>query len=227
MEEKTPAKSLFERLGEVPDRRSRRGRTYPLRGLLAMLILGALHGEGSLRGMWLWGCKHWGAIARPLGFFGNPHPPVYNTVWYVIGDLKGEALQALRDWMVECEAGRSEAISVDGKVQGGSRRLNPEEEALEVVAAVAQGLKVVLGQQEVSAGGQVAATITLLQKLPLRGKVVVADAGLLCRPVVEAIREGEGDYLGLVKDNQPQVKEALDTWIDAQLSPPRSGEKRG
>jgi hypothetical protein len=98
-----------------------------------MLILGALHGERSLRGMWMWGCKHWGEIARPLGFLGNPHPPVYNTVWYVVSGLKGEDLQALGDWMVECEAGRSEALSVDGKVQAGSRRLQPSEKALRAV----------------------------------------------------------------------------------------------
>jgi hypothetical protein len=220
-------KSLFEWLGEVPDPRSRRGRTYPLRGLLAMLVLGALHGERSLRGMWMWGCKHWAQIARPLGFLGNPHPPVYNTVWYVLGDLRGEDLRALQDWMLEWEAGRSEGLSVDGKVQGGSRRLNPPQEALAVVTAVAQDLKVVLGQQEVAAGGEVAATIALLKKLPLRGSVVVADAGLLCRSVVDTIRKGEGDYLGLVKDNQPQLKEALDTCIEGQISPPRPGEECG
>jgi hypothetical protein len=224
------AKSLFERLGEVPDPRSRHGRIYPLRGLLAMLILGALHGEGSLRGMWMWGCKHWAEIAWPLGFWGNPHPPVYNTVWYVLGALRGEDLWPLREWMVAYVAGRHDAISVDGKVQEGSRRVHPPQSALEVVTAVAQDSKMILGQEEVGAGGQVAATVALLKKLPLRGQVVVADAGLLCRPVVDvisALREimqAGGDYLGLVKDNQPQLKEALDTWGDAQLSPPGPGE---
>lgn len=214
------ARSLFERLGEVPDPRSRQGRTYPLRGLLAMLLLGALHGEGSLRGMWMWGCKHWREIAWPLGFWGNPHPPAYNTVWYVLGALRGEDLWPLHAWMVARVAERGEAFSVDGKVQEGSRRVYPAEKALEVVAAVAQDLKMVVGQEEVGVGGQVAATIALLKKLPLRGHVVVADAGLLCRPVVDVIMEHGGDYLGLVKDNQPELKEALDTWIDGQLSPP-------
>jgi hypothetical protein len=188
--------------------------------LLGMLILGALHGERSLRGMWMWGCKHWSEIARPLGFIGNRHAPVYSTVWYVLGALQGEELVAVREWMVECEAGRSTAVSLDGKVQQGSRRVSPAEEALEVVTAVAQELKVVLGQEEVSTGGQVAAMVALLKKLPLRGKVVVADAGLLCRPVVDTIMAGGGEYLGLVKDNQPEVKEALDTWIEASISPP-------
>jgi hypothetical protein len=51
MAESAPTKSLFEWLGELGDPRSRQRRSYPLRGLLAMLILGTLHGERSLRGM--------------------------------------------------------------------------------------------------------------------------------------------------------------------------------
>ena len=189
------AKSLYEWLGKVRDPRSRRGRAYPLRGILAMLILGALHGESSLRGMWMWGCKRWTEISWLLGFRGNPRPPAYSTVWYVLAALKGEDLWPVREWMASCLAGHHETISVDGKVQGGSRRLCPPQGALEEVTAVAQGLRTVLGQEEVGPGGQVAATVALLKKLPLRGQVVMADAGLLCRPVVNVVTQGGGDYL--------------------------------
>jgi len=76
-EEQVVAKSLGERLKEIPDPRSRRGRRYPLPG---RLILGALNGERSLPGMW--GSKRWAERARPLGFLGHPHPPVYNMVCF-------------------------------------------------------------------------------------------------------------------------------------------------
>jgi hypothetical protein len=185
-----------------------------------MLILGALHGESSLRGMWMWGCKRWAELAWPLGFWGNPRAPSYGTVWYVLAALTGEDLAPVDQWMVSFIAGRHEVISVDGKVHGGSRRRDPPQSALEEVTAVAQGLRIVLGQEEVGDGGQVAATIALLHKLPLRGQVVVADAGLLCRSVVDGITQAGGDYVGLVKNNQPQLKEALDTWIDQQIFPP-------
>jgi len=81
MAESIPHRSLSGELARRADPRSRRGRRYPLDGLLAMLILGALHGEKSLRGMWMWGCKHWESIRRNLGLVGNPHPSVYATVW--------------------------------------------------------------------------------------------------------------------------------------------------
>ena len=46
--------SLLERLRKVPDPCFRRGRVYPLYGLLAVLILAAMQGENSLLGMWQW-----------------------------------------------------------------------------------------------------------------------------------------------------------------------------
>ena len=83
-----------------------------------------------------------------------------------------------------------------------------------------QDLQVVLGQQEVGEGGQVEAAVRLLRSIPLEGKLVIADAGLLCRPFVKTVLEGDGDYLGLVKDNQPAMKEALEEWIKDDLFPP-------
>ena len=42
-------------LQSIPDPRSRRWRIHPLYGLLAVLLLAAMHGERSLSGMWQWG----------------------------------------------------------------------------------------------------------------------------------------------------------------------------
>jgi hypothetical protein len=227
MSESVPVKSVWEHLQEMPDPRSRRGRSYPMAGLLGLVILGALHGECSLRGMWMWGCKHWQQIARPLGLLiGREHPPAYNTLRYLLRALHTQHLASLEAWMQAQPGGEAEAISVDGKHLEGSRRLQPPRPALEVVTAVGQEMKLVLGQEEVAAGGEVAAAVALLKRLPLRGRVVVADAGLLCRPVVDAILEGEGDYLGVVKANQPQLYEALETWGEPQISPPGTGTTR-
>jgi hypothetical protein len=199
-----------------------------------MLILGALHGEKSLRGMWrcaeahgMWGCKHWDSIRRPLGFVGNPRPPVYATVWYVVSALDSDALDAaLQEWASSWSGERVRSVSVDGKRLRGSRRRDPEQPALEVLTAAGQELKVVLGQRGVADGDQVAATVELLKTMPLKGKLVTAhglpaslDAGLLCRPVVDTILAGGGDYLGVVKDNQPHLKEAVDDWIEPDVFP--------
>jgi len=191
-----------------------RGRRYPLSGLLGMLILAALHGEKSLRGMWMRGCKHWASIRQPLGFLGNPRPPAYTTVWYVVTAWDGDALDGtLGEWALSWSVERLRSISVDGKVLRGSRRTNPEQPALQVLTAAAHELKMVLGQRGVPDGDLVAAAVELLRGMPLKGRLVTADAGLLCRPVVDTILEGGGDYLGVVKDNQPELKQAVDDWV--------------
>ncbi len=82
--------SLLGRLHTLPDPRRRQGRRYPLPALLGLLILAALHGESSLRGMWLWARNHWNDVWRPLGF-GSPHVPALTTIWNALGILDADA----------------------------------------------------------------------------------------------------------------------------------------
>ena len=216
-----PADSLLGHLGRIPDFRSRQGRTLPLGSLLGLLILGALHGERSLRGMWIWGRNHWRQVKLPLGFVGNRNAPSYGELWTILNALETGLLErAFGEWVASWGGTAPAALSVDGKTLRGSTRKGTAQPALEVVAAVGHELQVVLGQQEVGEGGQVEAAVRLLRSIPLEGKLVIADAGLLCRPFVKAVLEGDGDYLGLVKNNQPAMKEALEEWIAEDLSPP-------
>ncbi|MGC8877720.1 MAG: transposase family protein [Anaerolineae bacterium] len=74
-------KSLLDYLGTVPDPRRRQGRRYPLAGVLAVLILAALHGESSLRGMWQWAQAHQDLLLKPLGFEARGRLPGLTTLW--------------------------------------------------------------------------------------------------------------------------------------------------
>ena len=60
------------------------------------------------------------------------------------------------------------------------------------------------------------AALELLGVLPLAGKVVTADAMFTHRDVCTAIRDGGGDYLLPVKDNQPRLRAD----IEAAFAPP-------
>ena len=159
-------------------------------GIVAMLLLGALEGEGSLRGMWLRGRKYWAILVRVLAPLGLPvESPALSTVWSFVQRVDAEALEeALGGWVEE-----EEALSVDGKVLRGSQREG--ERALEVLAAVGQRMGQVWGQRVVEEGEE-AAVLALLRALPLEGKVVTLDAGLMERPVVKAIGEKGGTTLG-------------------------------
>jgi hypothetical protein len=221
-----PETSLLGRLQKVPDPRRREGQVYPHWSMIGLLIVGALQGEGSLRGMWLRGVKEWALISRPLGFVGNAHPPSYGTVWYLVSRIEVAAVEQVVEQWIDSWV-ESQAISLDGKILRGSKRTHPAESALEVVTGVAQGIKVVVGQQAVGGGGETAAVLELLRRMPVAGKIVTADAGLLDRSLVKGVLAEGGDYLGLLKDNQPEVKQALDEWMKADLFPPGEGTPSG
>jgi hypothetical protein len=220
--------SLLGHLQRVGDARRREGKIYPLWSLLGMLVLGALNGQKTLRSMWLWGAKRWIKISRPLGFTGQAHAPSYGAVWYALHQLDVVKLeQETRAWSGQVRTQEPEGWSIDGKVLRGSRREDPSQAALQVVTLVAQTLKQVMGQQSVENGDQVEATLQLLKAIPLEGKLVTLDAGLLHREVANTIVEQGGDYLGPIKGNEAALKEAVDAWIEGQVFPPRETAPSG
>ena len=217
-------KSLLGHLETIPDPRRREGRIYPLASTIGLLVLGALNGESSLRGMWQWGCEHWVKISRRLGFTGQRRPPSYGAVWYLLKQLDhNEMEKVLQKWASQLYEPQTGRISLDGKYLRGSRRRASQETAVEVIGAVAQQLKIVVGQEVVEHNQELEATVELLQAVPIAGKLVTADAGLMRRKVVKTILAEGGDYLSLLKDNEPEVKEILSEWLEVELSPSRAG----
>lgn len=195
--------SIMERLKQVHDPRRREGKRYNMRGLLGMLLLGAVHGEESLRGMWLWGCHAWARIAEPLDMWGTAGPPSYGTVWGLLARIDATELgKAL--WAEEAsqEAGQETSqetsqvsgCSLDGKTLRGSKR--GVQAALAVVTLAGHDCRTVLGEQAAVEGDLEEAAIRLLQRMPLAGKMVSMDAGLLHRGSVKAIDEKRGPTSG-------------------------------
>ncbi len=80
MERQQEKKGLRAYLKGISDPRRRQGRIYPLEGMLTMLILAAVNGEKSLRGMWIWAREQWRQIRSGLGMEWLTHPPEYGTL---------------------------------------------------------------------------------------------------------------------------------------------------
>jgi hypothetical protein len=215
--------SLLARLRTLPDPRRRQGRRYPLPAIVGLLVLAAMHGETSVRGMWLWGCARWEVLWEPLGFWTPQRPPTLTTVWGLLGRLDAVALDTLLSGWSSGGVGAADgALSVDGKWLRGSRRAG--QAARKVVEVVSHQRAVVVGQREAPRGDELAAALALLREVPLGDRVVTLDAGLLQRSVLEVIVARGGTYLGVLKANQPGVAEAVTTWLEAELSPPGHGD---
>jgi len=200
--------SLMARLSQVTDPRHRQGKRYPLQGLLGMLVLAAVHGEGSLRGMWLWVCARWDQV-RDMFDMRRKTPPSYGALWTLLVRLDAEELGKA----LSSTGDEAEGISVDGKMLRGSKRAT--EPALRVVTAVGNHYRQVLAQLEVSGRDEIETTIALLHELPLAGKIASLDAGLLQRPVVKTIVAKRGAYIGPVKGNHGELHTAVSEWVEA------------
>lgn len=208
-------------LAALPDPRRRQGRRYPLPAILGLVLLGMLHGRDSLRGGWVWARQHWGLLWRPLGG-RSPHFPAYNTVRTLLLTLDADDVdRRLRPWLERLLDHPLGGVSADGKVLRGSKR--DELPALHVVSLVAHDCASILAQRQALDGDEVAALLALLSEVPLAGRTISMDAGLLSGTVTQVITRQEGEYIGMVKGNNPEVLGVLDEWVAAAVLSPLGG----
>jgi hypothetical protein len=196
---------LVEALASVPDPRDRRGRRHPLTAVLSLTVVAVLAGMKSLSAIAQFGRDHGAALAHALGF-ARGKTPAKSCLSDLFAALDADALEAaLSRWLqsrVEHDGWR--AVAIDGKTARGSA--DGDAPAAHLLSAFVGSAAAVLGQVRVDGKtNEHKAALTLLGVLPIRGKVVTGDAMFTHRDVAEKVRDGGGDYLLVVKDNQPQL----------------------
>jgi hypothetical protein len=210
------AVSLWDALEKVHDRRSRQGRRYPLRSVLALSVGAVISGCSSLGAI-----ADWIAEVAKRGLleqFGIERGrPCHATLHYVFTSLNVRSLErALASWV----AGGSEAdhIAIDGKTLRGSKFADYS--AAHLLAAYCEKLSGVVAQLRLEPGmNEITAVLKLLRSADIRGAVVTGDAMFCQKSVCEAVLAGEGDYVLPVKDNQPELKADIKTALAASASP--------
>ncbi len=190
--------SLLDVLARIPDPRGRRGRRYPIQSLLATLILAALQGQSSLRGMWLWARAHGDWLTCHLPFHRHRIPALetFRTLLCRLDLLA--LLEAFNGWLAVADV---ERLSLDEKVLQGSKREG--EAPLMVVTAFGHRVGQVLGQQGAEGQDRTEAAMALLGRLPLEGRLVTLDAGLMVEPVVKKVVEKGGPTWGQSRATSP------------------------
>jgi DDE_Tnp_1-associated/Transposase DDE domain len=202
-EARMAALSLYEVLAELPDPRSRHGLRHPLCAMLGLVTLGLLMGRKSLEAIAQLGHDYGAPLAHALGF--RRKTPSKSTLSRSLRRLGAEAVEAaLSRWVTSRLPEGVEVFSLDGKTARGSR--DGEVPAQHLVSAYAPHVEAVLGQITVDAKtNEHKAALELLGILPLRGKVVVGDALFCQRDVCQKVVDEGGDYVFLVKENQPSL----------------------
>jgi hypothetical protein len=212
------AMTLWDALGAIPDRRGRKGRQFTLQAILSISVGAMLAGANDLRAIFRWGRR---LKPEALALFGIERAPCHATYHYVFQSLDGDAL-ARELGRFACGDAVPGHIAIDGKTLKGSRRLDAR--ALHVLSAFATGLSVVIDDIVVEPGqNEITAALAFLKNLPLEGAVITGDAMFCQREICQAIDDGKGDYLFVVKDNQPQLKAGIAESFGA-ISPCGTGQ---
>lgn len=197
------ARSLWEHLGEIPDRRGRKGRQYGLPAVLTLVLAAMLSGANDLMGVFRWGRR---LPPEALFLLGLERAPCHAMYHYFFKALDVDATEAVLGAWTRA-AGDPGHIALDGKrLRGSAPGGHDGSEGVHLVAAFASRLGGVIGQLQVAPdANEITTALTLLKGLPLQGSVVTGDAMFCQQAICQGIRDRQGAYLFSVKANQPAL----------------------
>jgi predicted transposase YbfD/YdcC len=206
----TTVPSLAQALSLIPDFRQPQGRRYELLPVLLLTCVAVLCGCRSQAAISDWGHNYGSGWLRKLGFKSG-RGPSQSTLHRIFKGINHLLLErVLSDWAQAVvslwPAGpkRLQALSMDGKTLCGSSKQGADDTHL--LSCICQSLGVVVSQVAVSdKTNEITKVDELIEGLVLEGKVLTGDALLTQRSICESILRRGGDYLFVVKDNNPQL----------------------
>jgi predicted transposase YbfD/YdcC len=213
--------SLYTHLARLCDHRDRRGIRYALVTVLVYVILAKLVGQKHVRGIAEWIEHRKEALAEALGLrkARAPHPSTYSRILGHVVDIEQFERVVSEFFAHQPRAGQSVVIAVDGKTVRGTIAAG-QTQGLHLLAAYLPQEGWVLAQVEVEGKeNEIKAAPRLLKCLDLRDKVVTADALLAQRALSLQIVEAGGDYVWVIKDNQPQLRQDIELLFQPEQCP--------
>jgi predicted transposase YbfD/YdcC len=220
--------TLVPHLKTVPDTRHARGKQYELWVLLTILCAGLLSGQKTVWGIVEWALAHASELLDALELPRHRIPS--RSTFYValrhIGVAGLERALGALGTAMEAENRRSETIvgadgqtlrglAVDGKELRGALA-HGDKEILVSLAGHGDGLVLAQAKVEVKTN-EITVVPQLLAGRDLRGVVISSDALHTQRALAQQILDQNGDYLMMVKKNQPQLYDNIDLLFE---SPP-------
>jgi predicted transposase YbfD/YdcC len=227
-----PIRPLVANLHDIPDPRHPRGRRHPLGAILALVCVAMLCGYRSYSAIADWGRCYGQKLVRALGFTRDK-TPCAATLYHVLRQLDGPLVEAtLGAWAESVltalppAPGEPEAMAIDGKTLRGSRKQGAP--AAHLLSVLSHRLGLTLWQQAVAdKTNEIPVLEDVLRQLVLEGRVITVDALLTQRAIAQHIVAGGGDYVMVVKGNQPQLHQEIHLLfqdVDALAEPMAAAE---
>ena len=218
-----PAGNLLAYLQQIPDPRGRQGRRFALSAMLATVVCGILCGCRGYAAIAQWIHLQEPELWHLLGF--TRRPPTRNAFRDLLLALPPELLEeAVQCWMVDVLPSSLvdeplRAVAMDGKSLCGT--LATHGQTVHLLSLLDQQTGCVLSQMEVDTKtNEHKAALQIIKHLVLDRRVLTGDAMFCQRDLCQAIRDQNGHYFFVVKDNQPSLKEAIAAEFQAAFSPP-------
>jgi predicted transposase YbfD/YdcC len=205
--------SLLAALAQVTDQRSARGVRYALAPVLVLMVLAKLSGADRPSGI-----AHWVSLRAPwlmkaLGLLWKrtPHDATYRRLMASAIDVEELAAVVSQFLRLATASDAQVIINMDGKSLRGTIPAG-QTHGEHLLAAYHPEAGVVLLQIAVgSKENEISAAPRLLQAIDLSGKIVTRDAMFAQVELSRQVVAAGGDYLSIVKDNQPSVRDSIET----------------
>jgi predicted transposase YbfD/YdcC len=211
--------SLYACFQKMNDRRKKRGKRYALATIMLGMFLAKLCGEDKPSGIaeWVKLREKWFTGMLGLKRESMPH---HNTYRRILADIidENEFERLCREFFEHSgEAGYQVVVSIDGKTVRGTIDTDLSD-GLCLLAVYLPDEGVTLAQVAIEAKrNEISAAPNLLGYVNLRNKVIIGDALHTQRQISIQIGTAGGNYLWVVKGNQPQLLQDLQDWFDTEI----------
>lgn len=203
---------------DLPDPRIERTKRHQLTDLLSIALCAVLAGADSFVEIEEFGHAR---LDWLRSFLDLPNGiPSHDTFGRVFARLDPDAFEACFLAWVQAVLPRTDAplagqtVAVDGKVVRRSHDRSAGRPPIDLVSAWATETQLVLGQVAVTeTSNEIPAVPALLGLLALEGAVVTLDAMHTQTATAQTIRERGADYVLVLKGNQPQTHDTVETFF--------------
>lgn len=212
-------KNLLEYFDEVETEKEHAGYHYSVKDTITISILGSLCGLKNVSQI-----HQWAASERVRTFLKEKWSiekvPCYYWMLCLMKIIKPASLnECFQRWTASLLPKESKhlTIAMDGKTVCSTKSMSSYEHPLHIISAQLSEMGITLGQVSVEdKSNEIPAVQKLIKDLELHGCMVVADALNCQKETAALIVEAKADYLLSVKENQPTLKEDIETYVQAE-----------
>lgn len=210
--------SYFESLS---DPRHARNRKHLLVDVVVIAVCGILCGCDGPTAIHRWASNRVDWLKQFLSLANGI--PSRDCIRRLLMALQPESFQkCFQDWITEAvqaeETGPARLIAIDGKTCRRSHDASQGLGALHIVSAWASEEGIALGQVATEAkSNEITAIPQLLKQIDLTNSLITIDAMGCQKEIARDVAEGGGDFVIAVKDNQPNLREAIEGYFEEHL----------